>query len=217
MKKPNIFICGSSGSGKTTSLRNLDTAKTLILNTERKQLPFPKAGLFKRHKYVEDLKMFNEDFGRALASNAEYIIIDSFTSLAEFIMLEAKRTKRGYDVFAWYAEELLRIISMSKNSDKYIIFTGIDETEIDECGLREKQIKVEGKKLKGFLEKEFVIVLFTSVVRTSDNKFEYQFITNADGIRTAKSPMSMLPHTFPNDLNAVVNQVEKYYNKETIN
>lgn len=39
--KDNILIIGQSGVGKSTSLRNLDGGKTIILNTERKRLPFP--------------------------------------------------------------------------------------------------------------------------------------------------------------------------------
>ena len=44
--KPNIIIVGRSGTGKSTSLRNLDPATTAVLNTERKQLPFKGANEF---------------------------------------------------------------------------------------------------------------------------------------------------------------------------
>ena len=46
MNKPLIGIVGSSGSGKSTSLRNLPADKTIIIDLERKGLPFREAKNF---------------------------------------------------------------------------------------------------------------------------------------------------------------------------
>ena len=35
--KPNVIVVGKSGSGKSTSLRNLNPETTAVINTERKQ------------------------------------------------------------------------------------------------------------------------------------------------------------------------------------
>ena len=56
--KPNIFICGPSGTGKSTSMRNLPPERTVILNTEQKALPFlvvqnPWAHPWSKKKYFE--------------------------------------------------------------------------------------------------------------------------------------------------------------------
>jgi len=210
-KKPNIFVCGPSGTGKSSSLRNLDPERTVILNVERKQLPFRRAGLFKRQKFISSLKEFDHYLNLSMQSDTvDVIIIESFTSLAEMIMLESKKSKRGYEVFNWYADEIMRIISLSKNSDKYIVFLGIDESNSDEEGVSSKQVKVEGQKLKGVIEKEFVIVLYT-VVKKDKEKPEHFFLTNSDGVRTAKSPMEMLDYYIPNDLAEVIKRAEEYY------
>ena len=65
--KPNIIIVGKSGSGKSTSLRNLDAAKTAVLNTERKQLPFKGANKFKNVP-IPDLNTFHTALEKAMQS-----------------------------------------------------------------------------------------------------------------------------------------------------
>ena len=42
-----IAIMGSSGTGKSTSLRNLDPTKTCIINVSKKPLPFKNAKQYK--------------------------------------------------------------------------------------------------------------------------------------------------------------------------
>jgi dephospho-CoA kinase len=37
-----VFVVGKSGMGKSTSLRHLDSNETLIINTDKKALPFEK-------------------------------------------------------------------------------------------------------------------------------------------------------------------------------
>ena len=54
--KPNIFICGPSGTGKSTSIRNLSPERTVILNTEQKALPFRKGVDFKLNVPINSLE-----------------------------------------------------------------------------------------------------------------------------------------------------------------
>jgi len=46
MNKPLIGIVGSSGTGKSTSLRNLPLNETIIIDLERKGFPFKEAKNF---------------------------------------------------------------------------------------------------------------------------------------------------------------------------
>ena len=46
MNKPIIGIVGGSGTGKSTSLRNLPADKTTIIDLERKGFPFKEAKQF---------------------------------------------------------------------------------------------------------------------------------------------------------------------------
>lgn len=212
MKKPNIFIVGPSGSGKSTSLRNLNPERTFILNCEQKVLPFRSAASFKRQRYINTLTDFHDYFKKGLATeDIDYIVIESFTALSEIVLLQAKRTKVGYDAYGWYGDEIFKILLQSKNTDKYVIFTGIEDLVLDEAGQATRMIKVEGQRLKGTVEKEFVIVLHTFVKPDEKNQMQYMFLTNADGICSAKSPMEMLQYNMPNDLNEVIKLSEEYY------
>ena len=49
-----ILICGKTGTGKTTSIRNLNPEETVIFKVINRTLPFKYAG-----KYVENRNLFN--------------------------------------------------------------------------------------------------------------------------------------------------------------
>jgi len=97
--KPNIIVVGKSGSGKSSSLRNLNPDKTAVLNTERKQLPFRDAKKFK-NVHIPDLNTYKAAFKKALESDSiDTIVIESFTSLIEMIYREADVRFKGFDVW----------------------------------------------------------------------------------------------------------------------
>ena len=210
--KPNIFIVGPSGSGKSTSLRNLDPNTTIILNTEQKALPFRGSNKFKLNVPIANMADFHVAFDRALVSkDAKVIVIESFTSMVEQQYIVSKSAYSGYDIWSDYADEILRILTLSKGTDKYVIFLGIDEIVDGANGVEERFISVQGK-LKKKVEKEFVMVLYTDMI-SAEGKSEYRFVTNKQlgyehtGI---KSPMDMLPPTMPNDLAEVIKYAEEY-------
>jgi AAA domain len=224
-KKPNIFICGSSGSGKSTSLERLDPMRTIILNTEQKQLPFRGAGRFSKQKFIKNLEEFKHYFERALGSDADVIVIESFTSLCEMIRVSARTKHSGWDAwnsqnikgqFTGYNDEIGMILRQSKGTNKYVIFTGIDD-ELSEGRVYERWIKVDGNEWKRKVEKEFVIVLYTDMTdRKADKTVNYRLLTNSDGICSAKSPKEMLPMFIPNDVLEVIEASEKYYDIEVL-
>lgn len=216
--KPNIFICGASGTGKSTSLRNLDPEKTVILNTERKQLPFKGALKFgKKNVFIENITKYLDTFKAAVKrEDIEVIVIESFTSLTEMVYKKAGDLYDGFDLWGFYREKIAEILDISKNTNKWIIFIGIDQVLEGANGIEERFISVDGSWKKK-VEKEFVIVCY-SHMHTGENGIpSYEFITNKqEGFEniSAKSPMEMLPPRMPNDLAELIKQVESYYTEE---
>ncbi len=218
--KPNIFIVGPSGTGKSSSLRNCDPETTAILNSEQKALPFRGAGKFKLNVAIPNMKEYWGTtaepgiFLRAIqAPHAKLIINESFTSLVEHICVKIGHVQ-GHDYWRYYKEEVMRVLIGSKNPDKYIAFTGIDMVLEGSNGIEERAIAIQGS-MKKLVEKEFVIVLYSTVIENAQGIVEYKFITNKQkGYENvpAKSPMGMLPPIMDNDLAEVIKLAEAYYN-----
>lgn len=218
--KPNIFIVGPSGSGKTTSLRNLDPERTLMIDTEQKALPFRGARKFRRRRSVTNLNEFLRVFEKALvADHADVLVIDSFTSIAEFAYASIVRPieRTGDAVMkAWtdYRDVLHDILIRSKASDKFVVFIGIDEQVQDDRQRLLSTISVQGS-LKGKVEKEFVAVLWTKVIEADPLEGtgpRHVFVTNSDGTNKAKTPMDMFRELhIPNDLAGVLRRMDAYY------
>tara|TARA_R110000751_G_scaffold26901_3_gene71519 strand:+ start:5278 stop:5958 length:681 start_codon:yes stop_codon:yes gene_type:complete len=211
--KPNIFICGPSGTGKSTSMRNLPPERTVILNVEQKALPFRKGVEFKLNVPIDSIQLFKTALTKAIENpKIDIIVIESFTSLTELIYMKAKSLYDGFDVWDFYKNEIKKIMEMSKNTEKYIIFIGIDQYVEGEAGVEERFIAVDGSWKKK-VEKEFVIVIYSEAKEIND-KQEYRFITNKQpgyNKLSAKSPMEMLPPIMENDIDMVLTKIDSYY------
>ena len=210
--KPNIIVVGKSGSGKSTSLRNLDPNTTAVLNTERKQLPFKGANNFK-NVAIPNLSTFNSAMEKAMASKEiKTIVVESFTSLIEMIYREADVRFKGFDVWSFYNKEIDRILNLSKNTDKYIVYLAIDGAYDGDAGVQERFVAVDGNRWKKRVEKEFVCCLFTDN-HYGEDETKFRFRTQSNGKDSAKSPMEMFEHLYiENDLAQVIEKCEEYYN-----
>ena len=210
--KPNIIIVGPSGSGKSSSMRNLDPKTTAVINTERKQLPFKNAKEF-MNVPVKSVSEFHSALDKAMSSDkVSTVIIESFTSLIEIIFREADIRYKGFDVWSYYNKEIDKILDKSKNSDKYVVFTAIDGVYDGDNGVEERYVAVDGNRWKKRVEKEFVVCLFTDTRKTDDG-VSYRFRTNTTGRDSAKSPMGMFEELhIDNCLNTVIEHCEQYYN-----
>lgn len=215
---PNIAIIGQSGSGKSSSMRNLLPEETGIINIEKKALPFRNANAFSKNSIDVD-KL--DDYGAALQKfNADpaikQIIIESFTSLDEMCLAYCRVSFKGYDIYSNHNAMIRQYIAKTKLKDKVCVLIGIDEiVSIDSPAggkTSRRALKVEGRELQGTLEKEFTVVFFTEVIKGTDNKMSYKFSTNTDGINSAKSPISMFAsNLIDNDLAFAIRVIKDYY------
>ena len=217
MYKPLIAIVGHSGSGKSTSLRNLDPKTTYILDLERKGFPFRNASKFNIVP-VENANAFPRLLEKVLKEDdCKTIIVESFTKYVEQVFTLASNSFKGYDIWAFYNRTIRNMLDSIKNDQATIIFTAVDDIvkipQVTGGESSNRRVKVQGKVHEGAVEKEFLMVLFTEVRKNEKtDKMEYFFQTNTDGVTSAKTPMGMFDkQLIPNDIVEVLSTVEEYY------
>lgn len=217
MSKPIIAIVGPSGSGKSTSLRNLDPDITEIIDLEQKGLPFRNASKLKvipcdsMVKFDAAFKAFKE------STTSKVLVIESFTKYNEMTLAMSAMVNNN-DGFKTYAQlEKMTTVFLDKlKCDKIVIVTAIDEIvkipNVDGSENSVRRIATKGRSWEGKVEKEFLIVLFTQLVKDKDGKINYYFQTNTDGNTSAKTPMEMFStQLIPNDMKLVLDAIDKYY------
>lgn len=193
-----IFIVGSSGDGKTYSFRNMNPNTTYFINVENKPLPF-------KNNLKYNIRCNNsQDVLTAIADAAKLpdvtcIVIDSFSAAVDLALQEARKTKKGFDVWQQYAEFISMFNTYVKRVQKEVFVTGHYEI-LNLEGAPEKRIKVKGKEFEGFVEKDYTMVLYTDKRFHDGKKPEYSFILAAEGT-SAKCP----PDIFGEDILKITN------------
>ncbi|MEI3175600.1 MAG: AAA family ATPase [Lachnospiraceae bacterium] len=209
-----ICIAGESGSGKTTSMRNLDPKTTYYIDADKKGLSWKgwRKQYNKENKnYLAcDVADIVRQYIRKLAESCpkiKVIVIDTINGL--MVADEMRRSKeKGYDKWVDLAACVWDLVCDCYNyrDDLTIIFTAHTQTDHDENGYMFTRIKTSGKKLnKIVLESKFTTVLLSKCV---DGR--YLFETQARN-STAKSPMGAFD-TFEidNDITTVIKALEDY-------
>ena len=206
------MILGQSGTGKSTSLRNLDPNKVLLIQAVRKPLPFRSSQWKPLKEGGSVIKQSNAENIKKLLLNTpqDIIIIDDFQYImaSEFMN---RALEKGYDKFTEMAknayEILMTAMNLPDNKRVYIL----SHTEESESG--KTKIKTIGKMLdeKVTLEGLVTIVLQTAVVNG-----QYIFMTKNSGQNTVKSPMGLFEDEhIENDLNVVDQAICEYWGIQT--
>lgn len=206
---------GESGTGKSSSIRQLPSHETYVINVLDKPLPFKD---FKKkyqrgaggNYYATDNAQTIRNLITSISKHRpaiKNIIIDDF----QYIMANAfmrKAKERGFDKFIEIGQSAWEIIceaTLARN-DLYIFF--LSHTEADSNTGRVK-CKTIGKMLdeKITLEGMFTVVLHSLIV---DNG-QYKFLTQNDGVHIAKSPLDMFDRAYiDNDLNYIKQKMAEY-------
>jgi len=213
----SILIMGESGSGKTTSMRNLDPESTFYIDCDKKGLSWKgwknqynrdKKNYFKcsdPDKILEAMLKVSkerEDINIIVVDTLNWIMIDD-----EFNRMKDKNFDKWMDL----AFSIRSIVGMGQQlrDDLTVIFTAHTQTERDDTGFAHTRMKTSGKKLdKISIESAFSTVLL-SRCKDPANK-EYIFETQANS-STAKSPMGAFDaFEIPNDVVEVIKALEEF-------
>jgi len=209
------MILGESGTGKSTSLRNLDPEQTLLIQAVRKPLPFRSAA-WKQYSKVNktgsiittDNPVHIEQAMRQL--QRPVIVLDDFQYVLanEFMR---RSDEKGFDKFTEIGRHAWDILTAASSlSDQTRVYI-LAHTSSDESG--KTKMKTIGKLLDEKITPEGMV---TIVLRTAVRDGQYLFQTQNSGNDTTKSPMGMFSDLYiENDLAAVDAAICNYYDIPT--
>lgn len=207
------LILGQSGTGKSTSLRNLNPDDVLLIQVVKKPLPFRSAGWKYLSKdggsiYVSD----NPEviIKRMQQTTRSIIVIDDYQYvMANEYMRRSQET--GFTKFTEIGRKTWDVFTaatqLADNKRVYIL----SHTEENDAG--KTKIKTIGKMLdeKITLEGMVTICLQTAIINE-----QHVFMTKNNGHNTVKSPIGLFDHEHvENDLNAVDKAICEYYGLTT--
>ena len=211
-----ICIAGESGTGKTTSMRNLDPNTTLYIDCDKKGLSWKgwkqQFSGEKKNYLVTDfpqvalqaLRKVNEQDSM---KHISVVVVDTLNGL--MVADEMRRTKeKGYDKWQDLAQSIYDLVdySLTMRDNVTVVFVAHTQTDHDDNGYMFTRIKTSGRKLdKITLESKFSTVLLSKCI---DGR--YVFETQAN-FSTAKSPMGAFPEKeIDNDITTVIEALKDY-------
>ena len=230
MAAETIAIVGESGTGKSTSLRNLNPEETFIISTHGKPLPFRAW----KKKYtpleIKDGKIVGGNYYvsskwdqiiKILAivnskmPHIKQVVVDDFQYVLSYEFVD-RATEVGYGKFselAQHAMEILRYAEKMRDDCKMIFLTHSEN--VGDAMNPKYVIKTVGKLLaeKVTLEGLFTYIFFTRVSEGDDGRMQYKLLTNSDGTCVAKSSLGMFEEMeIDNDLKMIIETIDKYNN-----
>lgn len=207
-------LVGMPGKGKTMAFRNMDPETTGFINMECKPLPF-----INNFKHYTAPNTWQECYQKLIEfgkdDSVEVVVLDSLSAYFDSLHKTAHETKRGFDIWNYFNEEVGKFLYLLKRYPKHIVVTAHYDWVETENGAEEKRISVPGGKWKGKVEKDFTVVHYTEM-NIIDDKRNYFIVLNSDGRSSAKTPpvflddpASMAIDTMPNDYSEFIKKVNQ--------
>lgn len=201
------LVMGESGTGKSTSLRNLDPAITAVVNPVGKPLPFKtKEGKFTMlNNETKSSNITAWMKGQAKAGK-KILIVDDFQYLLSIPYMN-RIHEGGWDKWNDFGDDYFKLIDVCADLPADVRVYYLTHCETLDNGIT--TIKLIGKLLR---EKITIEGLFTIVLRTSVVDQKYYFLTQNSGKDTVKSPMGMFDaYAVENDLAYIDDKICNYY------
>lgn len=231
MAAETIAIVGESGTGKSTSLRNLNPEETFIISTTGKPLPFRawkkkyiplkvegstiSGNYFTSSKWDQIIKIL-QIIDKKMP-HIKQVIVDDFQYVLSYEFVD-RATEVGYGKFselAQHAMEILRYAEKMRDNCKMIFLTHSEN--VGDVMNPKYVIKTVGKLLaeKVTLEGLFTYIFFTKVSEGDDGRMQYKLLTNSDGTCVAKTSLGMFEEMeIDNDLNEIIKVIDAYNDGE---
>jgi hypothetical protein len=214
----SALILGESGTGKTTSLRNLPAASTLLIQPVRKPLPF-RSGDWRLFDKADAQKNGSARAGNVFVTDRsdeiirlmrgtsrDVIVLDDFQyCLANEYMRRSE--EKGFEKFADIGRHAWDILTAANelSAQKRVYIMG--HTQTDDFG--RVKVKTIGKMLD---EKIVIEGMFSIVLRTAVSNGAYLFSTRNNGSDTVKTPIGLFADDMiDNDLAEVDAAIVDYY------
>ena len=216
------LIIGESGTGKSTSISNLNPLETFIINVLDKPLPF--RGYKKNYIAIKD---WNDIVGNYYASEEfakiincikmvnqkrpeiKNLVIDDwqYTMCNEFMR---RATENGFTKFTEIGQHAWSIIKALTDCREDLYCFVLSHSDTDTNG------KYKCKSIGKMLDEKITIEgMFTTVLHTQIMDGAYRFLTQNDGSHIAKSPQGMFEDKYiGNDLAFVKSKMNDYYNED---
>jgi len=197
-----ILVLGESGSGKTYSLKNFNPKEVGVFSVRKGTLPFPEGKDFniaKKATYEIIYKVLKEPKLKCyVVDDSQYLMVNEFFR---------KANDTGYQKYTSIGKnfaDLLEFVSYKVPDDVIVYF--LHHTQIGNDG--KIKAKTVGQMLDNYLTLEGCCDV---VLLTQTDGSNHYFVTQSDGITTAKSPEGMFDNKIPNDLKAVDTRIREYY------
>lgn len=221
-----IAVMGESGSGKTTSMQNLDPETTYYIDCDKKGLSW--RGWRNHYKtgvnyiandmpaivknllvWLNGKRFLDEKTKRIDTSGLKFktVVIDTINGI--MVAEEMRNVKvNGYGKWTDLAAYIYEIIdyALTMRNDLTVIFVGHSETISDDNGMVFTRLKTNGRKL----DKIVVESKFTTVLLAECKDGRYVFHTHADH-STAKTPLGAFEEQeIENDIVKVMEALEEF-------
>lgn len=211
-----IGIMGESGSGKTTSMRNLDPNTTYYIDCDKKGLSWKgwreqyaeKKLNYWKTDFVETVdELFDKINSEEKFKKIKVIVVDTLNGL--MVADEVRRMKeKGYDKWMDLAQCVWGLLDKAQGlrDDLTVIFVCHSQTQKEDDGYTFTRIKTSGKKL----DKLSIETKLTTVLYATCKDGNYVFETHANK-STAKSPLGAFEQNeIPNDITRVLDALKDY-------
>ena len=211
-----IGIMGESGSGKTTSMRNLDPATTFYIDCDKKGLSWKGwKSQYKRESQnywdtdsPSTVKQLLEKVNtQENLKHIKTVVIDTINGV--MVAEEMRNAKvQGFGKWTDLAQYVWEIFDycLTMRDDVTVIIVAHSITDTDDNGIVFTHIRTNGRKLeKIVLESKLTTVL---LAECKDGK--YIFHTRADR-SSVKTPLGAFKEDeIPNDITTVLKALEEY-------